>query len=255
MSVNHDNGMTDQMQNRMSLGQKPSLDQTVHSWDFFKDLPEEREAFYRISHLKTFNKKERLFFEGLNATSVFYLLEGGIIVSKVSSSGKEIVLYIHRKGALIGLPSALTGLPRNSTAHPLPTCTVYEANVSDFRLLISRYPALIDRILLQNYGGQGFLVAQYLSAYCDDAETRLKKLLARLFSEQLLNSQQETIGEPIQLHVTQDQLASAIGITRSRVNKIMHSLAAQGLISISSHMISFNNPAYFLNYLEIIPNR
>lgn len=243
------------MHNRLSLGQNPTLDQTVHSWDFFKDLPAEREAFYRIAHLKTFSKKERLFSEGLNATSIFYLVEGGIIVTKVSSGGKEIVLYIHRKGALIGLPSALTGLPRNSSAHPLPLCTVYEASIGDFRLLISRYPALIDRILLQNYGSQSFLTSQYLSAYCDDAETRLKKLLARLFSEQLLNIQQEISYEPIQLHITQDQLASAIGITRSRVNKIMHSLAGRGLITVSSHMITFNNPAYFLNYLEIIPNR
>jgi CRP-like cAMP-binding protein len=241
------------MMNNLAGGRLPQVDQTVLSWDFFKDMPAEREAYYRIAHHRMLNKKELLYFEGGNDNLVYYLVEGDIIVTKVSSNGKEIVVYIHKKGTLIGLPSAMTGMPRTSTARPLTTCVVYEAKASDFRSLVTKYPALMNSIMMQHYGSLGFMASQYLSAYCDDAETRLKKLLARLFSEELLDMQQDKAHDSILLNVTQDQIASAIGITRSRVNKILHRLEEKGHIKLSSHKISLVRPAYFLSYLEMIP--
>lgn len=230
-----------------------SAGETALSWDFFANLPEEKEAFMRLARQKKVSRKEVVFSEGDAAASVFYISEGRIIVSRTSSSGKEVVLYIHRKGALMGALAALLDQPRNSKEQAITPGILYEISSRDFRSLVERFPRLNQRLQLQLYGSQDYMTSQYLSAFSDSAEIRLKKLLARLFSEELLKLTPDGRPDSISLYVTQDQLACAIGISREMVSRLLKRLQTEGLLTKTAHKISFLKPEQFLSYLEIIP--
>ena len=73
----------------------------------FRDLPDQRNAFYQAAHVRRAERKEILLFEGESSDSVFYLKEGQAISTRVSTDGKEFVLYIYSKGAFIGSMAAL----------------------------------------------------------------------------------------------------------------------------------------------------
>jgi CRP/FNR family transcriptional regulator, cyclic AMP receptor protein len=228
-------------------------EETALSWDFFSNLPEERNAFFQIARQRRVNRKEILFREGDPANSVLYIAEGEVIITRVSSGGKEVVLYIHKKGALIGALAAVLGLPRNSTEQSIAPGIVFEAPGNHFKALIARFPKLNERLLLQLYGSLDFVTSARLSAFSDNAEIRLTKLLASLFSEALLESKPDSPPESISLNITQDQLACAIGISREMISRLLSRMQAERLIEKSAHRISFLKPDHFLRYLEIIP--
>jgi CRP-like cAMP-binding protein len=175
------------------------------------------------------------------------------MLTRLSRSGREVVLYVHKKGAFVGLPSALAGFPLRMNAQSLTHSIVYETGYNDFKSLMSRFPVLFERVMFQLYVTLGIISEQYLSAFSDDAEIRLKKLLVRLFSDELLRPGVDKRPNGVMLNLTQDQLAAAIGTSRPMVNKILRRMMANGIISISSHKISFLKPDKLLSYLDLAP--
>jgi CRP-like cAMP-binding protein len=227
-----------------------SAEQAAVSWDYFHNLPDERAAFYGIATRRVLRRKERLFMEGDLLNSVYYVLEGELILTRLTSSGKEVVAHIVTKGALLGAWSTMVNWPQKASAQSLTASVVYEARANDFRNLIAEFPLLAERTMLQHRISSDILQAQYMSVFCDSPEIRLIKFIARLYSEQLLSLKYDNVQHTIQLNATQDQLASSVGITRPRVNKILHRLMAEGLINISAHKITFLKPAFFLSHIE-----
>ena len=126
-------------------------------------------------------------------------------------------------------------------------------HTSDFKSLQRKSPVFAQRVNLQLYMDLAFITNLYLSALTDDAETRIKKTLARLFSEELLKSQPEGQHDTITTYITQDYLAASVGVSRERANKLLRQLEQDGLISKSAHHITFLKPEHFLSYLEIVP--
>jgi len=227
--------------------------QAALSWDFFSGRSAEREAFYGIVRRRDLQRKERLFAEGDAVSSVYYVADGKVILTTGSRDGKEIVVYIHKAGTMIGLSGSMANQPRMVNALALTPCTIYEAQAGDFKSLLVKYPVLSERVNLQLYIVISFITHLYLSALTDDAETRMKKMLARSFSEELLRTSADGQHETISTGITQDHLASAIGVTRERANRILHRLERSGLISVAAHKITFLQPEHFLEYLEIAP--
>jgi CRP/FNR family cyclic AMP-dependent transcriptional regulator len=229
------------------------VDRATASWDFFANLPAEREAFYSIGRRRTIQPKEHLFSIGEIIDKVYYIVEGKVILSTISRKGKEIVVYIHKSGGLLGLIGSLASQPRALSATALTACTIYEVRTADFKSLQRKSPVFSERVNLQLYMDLAFITNLYLSALTDDAETRIKKTLARLFSEELLKPQPEGQHDTISTYITQDYLAASVGISRERTNKLLGQLEQEGLISKSAHHITFLKPDHFLSYLEIVP--
>jgi len=227
-----------------------AADKAISYVDIFENLPDERSAFYRVAKKRRVDRKETLFLEGDVASSVFYILKGLVIVTMLSSNGKEVALYIHKKGALLGVQVLTGNTRRRASAYMLNDGIIYEVQNQDFKSLVARYPVLYDRIMLQMAMSFNFMCTQYLSAFTDDAETRLKKLLARLFSEELLKPLPDSHSDYYSLNVTEHQLASSIGVSRETISKLLGRMQQAGLIDRSAHKISFIKPEHFLNYLE-----
>jgi CRP/FNR family transcriptional regulator, cyclic AMP receptor protein len=241
------------MTESFDFGRKPSVDRGPLTWDFFENLPGEKAAFYRIAQSKRLRKGERFVFEGETAQTICYIVEGKVIVQRVSSTGKEIILQIHSPGWMMGVGAAVTSMPFPTSAIALTPCVVYKAYIDDFKSLLVKYPVLTDRIMTELYIIVNFMTSQYLSFLTDRAETRVKKLLARLFSQELLRVNDNNRKNSIPLNVTQEQIATTLGISRPTVNIALRHLVSERLIDISAHKISFIKPDHFLDYLVTMP--
>jgi CRP-like cAMP-binding protein len=237
----------------MTMYSAQSVEGAALTWDFFRDLPDEKNAFFQAARKRQIKKRETLFVEGSATNSVFYIAEGKVILTQVSSGGKEIVLYIHKKGALIGVAGSMSGLSRIMTARALTDVTFYELSNTEFKPMIAKNPVINERLVRQLSISLNFMASQYSSAFSEDAETRLTKLLSRLFSEELLNPKHDNNPGSISLMTTLDQLAGAIGASKSMVSRVLQRMQAEGLIEKSSHRITFLKPEHFISNMEIIP--
>lgn len=197
-------------------------------------------------------KKEYLYTEGSPVNSIIYVAHGTVLLSLSSIGGREIVISIGNEGLILGLAS-MAGLPRTSNAQAYTPCVVYVASVSDFKLFVANNPVLYDRIIRQLYGSLNYMVYQHLSAFSDDAETRLKKLFAQLFGEHIMQGKQTEVNKDGVLEITQEQVAASIGISRSMVSRLLRRMKKEGLIQMSGRKIMLLKPEDFLKLLEAVP--
>ena len=219
--------------------------------DFFQQLPQEKIAFVEASIQRKLDKHEYLYMEGDLATAMFYIVAGTLKASQINKEGKEIILYMHKAGSLIGLSGALHGGYRIANAQAITPCEVYEIGIDVLRALLLRYPSLADRALTMLVRRVSFLTDRYLAGMYDNAASRLRVFLAQLYYEQLTDMKANKQGQSIPLQINQEAMASMVGVSRQTVNQLLHNLARDRIIKIHRDKIIFLNPDYLLNAVGI----
>ena len=165
-----------------------------------------------------------IFAQGQKADSVFYVQQGGVKLSVVSSTGKEAVVAMLGTGDFVG-EGCLAGQPvRMGTATAVVTTMALRIPKPEMMRTLHEQPALSDRfiahMLTRNIRIEEDLVDQLFNS----SEKRLARtllLLARYGAE----------GEPRVLpKLSQETLAEMVGTTRSRVNLFMNKFRKLGFI-------------------------
>jgi CRP-like cAMP-binding protein len=165
-----------------------------------------------------------IFAQGQKADSVFYVQQGGVKLSVVSSTGKEAVVAMLGTGDFLG-EGCLAGQPvRMGTATAVVTTMALRIPKPEMMRTLHEQSALSDRfiahMLTRNIRIEEDLVDQLFNS----SEKRLARtllLLARYGAE----------GEPRVLpKLSQETLAEMIGTTRSRVNLFMNKFRKLGFI-------------------------
>ena len=166
-----------------------------------------------------------VFAQGAQANSVFFVQEGGVKLSVLSSAGKEAVVAMLGPGDFLG-EGSLAGQPlRMGTATSVMPSALLRIPKRDMVRMLHEQPAFSDRflahMLMRNIRIEEDLVDQLFNS----SEKRLARtllLLAR-YGEQDISHR--TIPK-----VSQEVLADMIGTTRSRVNFFMNKFRKLGLI-------------------------
>ncbi len=165
-----------------------------------------------------------VFAQGGQANSVFYVQDGGVKLSVLSSSGKEAVVATLGPGDFFG-EGCLTGQPlRMGTATALVPTTVLRIQKGEMMRTLHEQSALSDRfiahMLVRNIRIEEDLVDQLFNS----SEKRLARtlLLARYGKE---DTPQRVLPK-----LSQETLAEMVGTTRSRVNLFMNKFRKLGFI-------------------------
>ena len=163
--------------------------------------------------------------QGAQANSVFYLIEGGVTLSVLSSAGKEAVVAMLGPGDFLG-EGCLAGQPlRMGTAKAVVRTVLLRIPKRDMVKVLHQHSDFSDRfiahMLTRNIRIEEDLVDQLFNS----SEKRLARtllLLARYGKED---------PTPRVLHkLSQETLAEMVGTTRSRVNFFMNKFRKLGLI-------------------------
>jgi CRP-like cAMP-binding protein len=166
-----------------------------------------------------------LFTQGAPANSVFFLKEGGVKLSVLSSEGKEAVVAMLGPGDFFG-EGCLAGQPlRMGSASAVVATVALRLPKRDMIQMLHEHSAFSDRfiahMLTRNIRIEEDLVDQLFNS----SEKRLARtllLLARYGKEDTL-----TRALP---KLSQETLAEMIGTTRSRVNFFMNKFRKLGFI-------------------------
>src|SRR5688572_2307681 len=177
-----------------------------------------------------------VFAQGAQANSVFYVQEGGIKLSVLSSTGKEAVVAMLGPGDFFG-EGCLAAQPlRMSTAAAVVPTTVLRIPKGEMIRLLHEHSEFSDRfishMLTRNIRIEEDLVDQLFNS----SEKRLARMLLLL-----ARYGKEDVAQRTLPRLSQETLAEMVGTTRSRVNFFMNKFRRLGLIEYNG-TLKINNP-------------
>lgn len=166
-----------------------------------------------------------VFAQGSQASSVFYLLQGGVKLAVLSASGKEAVVAMLGPGDFLGEGCLAGQQLRMGTAKAVVPTVLLRIQKKDMTRLLHDHPEFSNRfithMLTRNIRIEEDLVDQLFNS----SEKRLARtllLLARYGSEEKTPR--------VLPKLRQETLAEMVGTTRSRVNFFMNKFRKLGLI-------------------------
>jgi CRP/FNR family transcriptional regulator, cyclic AMP receptor protein len=175
--------------------------------------------------------KRTIFSQGDVADSVFYLEDGKIQLSILSSRGKEAIVAVLDEGNFFG-EECLAGQPlRMARATTLSPATVLEIKKKTMISLVRAKPEFseqfISHLLTRNIRIQEDLVDQLFNS----SEKRLARILLLL-----ANFGKDGKPDAVIPAVSQETLAEMIGTTRSRVSAFMNKFRKLGFIEYNGEL-------------------
>lgn len=172
-----------------------------------------------------------VFAQGSQANSVFYVQEGGVKLSVLSSAGKEAVVAMLGAGDFFG-EGCLAGQPlRMGTARAVMRTALLRIPKRDMVRMLHERPEFSDRfiahMLTRNIRIEEDLVDQLFNS----SEKRLARTLLLL-----ARYGKEDTTPRVLPKLSQETLAEMVGTTRSRVNFFMNKFRKLGLIEYNGRL-------------------
>jgi CRP-like cAMP-binding protein len=194
-----------------------------------RTTPFDVQAFLKLAGVSPrtvrFKTDVTVFTQGAPANSVFYVQEGGVKLSVLSSTGKEAVVAMLGPGDFFG-EGCLAGQPmRMGTAKAVMTTALLRISKADMVRMLHDHSEFSDRfiahMLTRNIRIEEDLVDQLFNS----SEKRLARTLLLL-----ARSGEEGTALRVLPKLSQETLAEMVGTTRSRVNFFMNKFRKLGLI-------------------------
>jgi CRP-like cAMP-binding protein len=207
---------------------------------FYGMLTAEERA--RLSHAQAVARVYRpgymLMMENERSLQLMVLLTGWAKATFVTVDGEEVVLRIYGPGDLFGGEVALGDLPRSETVTALTSCNALLLPARRFTDLLIRDPGI----------ARAFNLAMLRRAQGADEQIKLRHApadvrMARVLLDLARRAGTEAPdGITIPVDLSQEDLASWLGTSRSTVARMLHSLRGQGLIRTGYRSITITDP-------------
>lgn len=187
---------------------------------------------------QTFRRGETIFHQGSIGNTLYLIVHGQVRIYTSSQLGQEISVTMFRNGNFFGELSLLDGYERSASAVAMHTTTTLTLHRAAFLLAIRTYPEIAIGVL------------EELSARLRHTNTYIEHLASTSAPQRVIRTlldlaDQHGVSEQgttrIDLHLTQDDLASLAGTTRETVNRVLGGLREQGLIRVERARLSVLN--------------
>jgi CRP/FNR family cyclic AMP-dependent transcriptional regulator len=210
---------------------KPEVE-ALRRISLFTDLPQETLArLGRVAIRRTYEADEIIILEGAPCRAAYFVAEGHVRASRISSEGREQVLA--RLGAGQGFNTVPPFQPcgvNHATVRAAEEVTVYAVTKEDFLRLVSEDARLV-LALLQDFADR----LDHLTDLVEDLSLRtVRGRLARFLLEQA------EAGE-VTATWTQTEIAARLGTVREMIGRTLRAFADAGLIQIDRQRIVLLN--------------
>ncbi|WP_273436824.1 global nitrogen regulator NtcA [Synechococcus sp. UW140] len=182
-----------------------------------------------------------IFFPGDPAERVYLLKRGAVRLSRVYESGDEITVALLRENSIFGVLSLLTGQRSDRFYHA----------VAFTRVDLISAPATSVRQAIEKDARVGLLLLQGLSSRILQTETMIETLTHRDMSSRLVSfllvlcrdfGMPGARGITIDLKLSHQAIAEAIGSTRVTITRLLGDLRNAGLVEIDRKRITVFDP-------------
>jgi CRP-like cAMP-binding protein len=182
---------------------------------------------------RSYRSGDVVFMQGDPGDALYGVVKGKIRISAGTSVGKEIFLNIMEPGDTFGEIALLDGGPRTASATAIENAELVLIRRDQFTAVLEREPRLALELL--RLCGERL---RWTSGLVEDAA--LLDASARL-AKRLLNLGQlhgERTKDGIDLHISQEELASFLGLSRQVVNQYLQGWLAKGWVRLSRGVVT-----------------
>ena len=191
--------------------------------------------------VEAFERGKTIFFPGDPAERVYFLLKGAVKLSRVYEAGEEITVALVRENSVFGVLSLITGQQSDRFYHAVAFTPVE---------LLSAPIVQVERALAEN-PELSMLMLRGLSSRILQTEMMIETLAHRDMGSRLVSfllilcrdfGVPTTEGIRIDLKLSHQAIAEAIGSTRVTVTRLLGELRQENMISIHKKKITVHNP-------------
>lgn len=187
----------------------------------------------------SFGRGATIFHQGNEGDLLYLIVQGQVRIYTLSQLGQALSVKICCEGDFFGELALLDGQPRSASAVAMCPTTTLTLHRRAFHEAIRTMPDIALTVLaeLSHRLRRTNTYVEYLASH--SAPQRVVRTLLDL-------ADQHGVSKPdgahrINLHLTQDDLASLAGTTRETVNRVLSGLREQGLIQIERARVSVLN--------------
>jgi len=191
----------------------------------------EIDALLSYSRVERYPAGREIFAKGSPGQSMMAVLRGAVKISSLSPDGKEIVFNNVHPGEVFGEIAMLDGEERTAAATAMEDCELLVLSRRDLMPILEKR-ADICLILLR-------IVCKRLRQTSEQVEDVLFRHLESRIAKALVHIAHSTNRKdpPIDLHMTQRDLAHIVGGSRESVNKHLQCLHRAGVIDLAKGSI------------------
>lgn len=205
-----------------------------------------QEAVHRFNAMVRKTKRRRgewIFVHGDPADSIYFLQRGRMKISALSEDGQEVVHEILGPGEIFGDTSTILGIPRTTSAQTLEPSVLCEIRRKDFESLLTAYPELSLQLLKSLGLRLKKTEAHLVNFICHDVSQRVRAALI-----ELMIKESGTVSEvPIQIKITQQDLANSIGASRQKTWEALKELEDSSVLRLMYRSILVIEPRKLRN--------
>ncbi len=207
---------------------------------FFCHLPKSvMEAFQPLKVTIAYPVDATLFVEGQQCRGIYILCRGRVKLSANSQDGQTLILKIAHAGEVLGLSSAVAGIPYETTAETAQPCQLNFVKRDDFlRFLAEHADACMHAAL-------------YMSRECQQAYQHLRSFtmstssqrIARLLLDWSEDDSEIANGHGIKVALTHDEIGQIIGMSRETVTRTLATFRKRQIAELHGSTLLIQNLA------------
>ena len=192
------------------------------------DSSELTEIIEKMNH-KRVNKNDVVFLEGEKAKTLYFLNVGKIKIYKYTKDGKEQILHILSEGDFFGELNLLKESKYRFNAKAIEESKICTLSKENFKEILLYKPEIAIKILeiMGERLSDVESLAQNLAT--NDIDARIAFLLKELSDKYGKNNEGNLV---INLHLTREDMANYVGITRETISRKLKKFEEEGIIKI-----------------------
>lgn len=190
---------------------------------------EEMKKTFDESKVKSFKKKQVIYYEGDVANTAYLVISGSVKTTKMNEGGKELMTGIYHPEDYFGITSLFSSNEYKETAEVLEDTELCFLPKDSVNTLLYKYPDIAKKfisILAQNVNDHEEQLLQL--AYCS-VRKRMAEVLLRLHASHSSNDCFE---------ISRENLASMAGMASETVSRILTDFKSEKLIDKTAGKIT-----------------
>lgn len=172
-----------------------------------------------------------VYLQGEPGNCFYYLKSGQVRVFLISDEGAEKTLTTREPGSILGEAAFLDGEPRTTSARTLTDCELALIGRAELTALFRRQPSLALQMLQVLAKTVRMLSGQLDTMSFLSADRRIAGILVSLAATKHV------------VHSSQEELGNLAGVTRITVNRVLHSFAEKGWLTLQYRSVTLIDPA------------